>query len=181
MPAKKEAVINLLPQREFEASTAGRILKWALSSFRIIVVLTEMLVMAAFLSRFWLDARNSDLNEQIVQKQTVILSSKEIEERFRLDQKRLLILSELSAISPLSDLIGTIVSYLPTSVTFSSIAIEGDSVDLAGTSGGELGISQFMANLESSKKLSGITLTRVASDTENSLVTNFALKASASK
>ena len=65
MPAKKEPEINLLPQEEFEGSVIGRILKWGLSTFRIIVIIVEMVVMAAFLSRFWLDAKNSDLNEDI--------------------------------------------------------------------------------------------------------------------
>ena len=53
MSARKEE-INLLPQKGFEATTAGRILAWILSTFRIIVIITELLVMVAFLSRFWL-------------------------------------------------------------------------------------------------------------------------------
>ena len=63
MPKKKN--INLLPKEEFDASVVGRLLRWAMGTFRIIVIITEMIVMAAFLSRFWLDAQNSDLNDEI--------------------------------------------------------------------------------------------------------------------
>ena len=61
----KNKSINLLPQEEFDASIFGRTLKWAMGTFRIIVIITEMVVMGAFLSRFWLDAQNSDLDNSI--------------------------------------------------------------------------------------------------------------------
>ena len=64
---KKSSRINLLPQEEFAASTLGRILAWILSTFRILVIMTELIVILAFLSRFWLDARTTDLNEEIKQ------------------------------------------------------------------------------------------------------------------
>ncbi len=76
---KKKRRINLLPQEEFAASILGRVLAWLLSSFRAIVSLTEMTVMIAFLSRFWLDAKSADLNELIRQKQPVIASTSDFE------------------------------------------------------------------------------------------------------
>jgi len=36
-----------------------------MGSFRIIVIVTEIIVMGAFLSRFWLDAQNSELDSSI--------------------------------------------------------------------------------------------------------------------
>src|SRR3989344_5652085 len=98
MPAKKEKqkLINLLPQEEFTASTLGRILTWLLSSFRIIVIVSEMVVMGAFVSRFWLDAKNADLSDDIEQKQAVVTSFSDFEQQFRSIQKKLLIFSSLS-------------------------------------------------------------------------------------
>jgi len=85
----KSKQINLIPQDEFESSNFGRILKWALSTFRIVVIVTELIVMSAFLSRFWLDAKNSDLNEEINVNKSQIIAYKDIETEFRSLQKNL--------------------------------------------------------------------------------------------
>jgi hypothetical protein len=41
----KNKAINLLPQEEFDISIIGRTLKWAMGTFRIIVIVTEIVVM----------------------------------------------------------------------------------------------------------------------------------------
>src|SRR3989344_780469 len=96
MPKSKEQIkINLIPQDEFESSTFGRVLKWALSTFRIMVIVTELLVMSAFLSRFWLDARNSDLNEEIEIKKAQIGAYQDVEDSFRKYQAKLVLAKSL--------------------------------------------------------------------------------------
>ena len=86
---KKSQPINLLPKEEFAASTFGRIIKWLLSTFRVIVIVVEVVVMSAFLSRFWLDARSTDLNDQIKQRQSIIASFSSFEQSFRATQAKL--------------------------------------------------------------------------------------------
>src|SRR3989304_5055627 len=94
---KKEEQINLLPEKGFEQTTTGRILTWILSSFRIIVIVTEIIVMIAFLSRFWLDAQNTDLTEELQQKQAVLSASKAFDAEFKDTQKRLKVFTDLTA------------------------------------------------------------------------------------
>src|SRR3989304_6667942 len=98
MAARKKSThqINLLPQEQFAASTSGRILAWALSTFRIIVIITELVVILAFLSRFFLDAQNADLSEQIEQKSGIVAASSDFEKTFRQTQKKLEIFSVLT-------------------------------------------------------------------------------------
>jgi len=93
---EKENKINLLPQKGFEKSTAGRVLTWILSTFRIIVIVTEIIVMVAFLSRFWLDAKNTDLRDEIEQKQAVLSATSSFDRDFKEAQTRLRIFSELT-------------------------------------------------------------------------------------
>jgi Tfp pilus assembly protein PilN len=175
MPAEKKIQINLLPQEQFASSALGRILHWALTSFRVIVVLTEMMVMAAFLSRFWLDAKNSDLNEQISQKQAVILSAKEIEEKFRLDQERLAIYRQTLAAPSLPAYVDTLVSCLPETVTLTSLALNQGQAEITGVAGNEAEISQFIANLKAKENISAVKITQAASDSENASLTDFGL------
>ena len=69
---KKNKEINLLPQEQFAASTTGRVLAWVLSTFRMIVILTEMIVIIAFLSRFWLDIKSNDLTDEVDNQKKIV-------------------------------------------------------------------------------------------------------------
>jgi Tfp pilus assembly protein PilN len=176
--AKKEIKVNLLPQREFEKSTIGRILRWALSSFRLIVILTEMLVMAAFLSRFWLDAKNSDLNASIAQKKAVILSYATTEKSFRAVQKKLNTIAKITPITPTSSYLQTISSYLPPDIELRSVSENENNFQIVGASGSEQSIAQFIANLESAKIFKSVSLGGIDSDKDNQAMTIFTIKAS---
>ncbi len=176
MPVKKEKGINLLPQNEFEVSAKGRILRWALSTFRYIVIITELVVMGAFLSRFWLDAQNSDLNESIKQKIGIISGYQDIEKEFNLAQKRLKIFSEISKQSPKSEMVKTVTSLLPPDVSLVSISSDAGSSQIRGISASEQGIAQFITNLEAQKQFGEIELSQLGSDKENQSSISFTLE-----
>ena len=161
---KKEKEVNLLPQEEFEGSTLGRILKWALSTFRIMVIVTEMVVMLAFLSRFWLDARGTDLNQLIIQKEAVIAAERDFEKEFKNTQKRLRIFANLTSIDvPFAETLKTITSYLPIDSFLTSISFNGDSYQVKGITINEISIAQFIANLKSSQKFKEVSLNGITS------------------
>ena len=122
MPDKK-SVINLLPQEEFNVSVTGRILRWAMSTFRIIVIVTEMVVMAAFLSRFWLDAQNSDLNNAIKIKAAQITALGSTEKEFRLVQSKVNIIGKMQQSPKLTQIVNTVTSKLPGNVILIGILI----------------------------------------------------------
>jgi Tfp pilus assembly protein PilN len=177
MAKPKEIRINLLPQKEFEASILGRILKWALSTLRIIVIVTEMLVMSAFLLRFWLDAKNSDLNEAISQKIAVISAYQDVENEFRLAQKKINIFAKLTQEPIKSEKIKVISQSLPPEISLTSVSLDKDSFQIKGVSGNEQSISQFIVNLESAEEFSQVELVQLDSDKENPFLIIFILKA----
>jgi len=164
MAKKKKEVINLLPQEEFAASTVGRILTWLLSTFRMIVIATEMVVMAAFLSRFWLDARNTDLSDEIKQKQAIISSYKDVESRFRSSQAKLAIISALTGAGTNGSAISSVSESLPPDVLLSSISIEKQIAKIAGLGASERSISQLMVNLGAEETFSSVNLNQLSSD-----------------
>lgn len=179
--AKKELKINLLPQKEFERSTLGRILKWALSSFRIIVIVTELIVMAAFLSRFWLDANNSDLNDAISQKKAIITSFAETEKKFRTFQKQIDVFTKITSSTQKSEYLNLITSLTPPEVVLNSISDSEDSVQIIGYSGSEQNISQFIKNLSSAGKFKDVSLNKIDSSEDNSSAIVFTIKAGISE
>jgi Tfp pilus assembly protein PilN len=169
--------INLLPQEEFSASTLGRILTWALSTFRIIVILTEVVVMLAFLSRFWLDARANDLNDEIRQKSAVISASADFEKQFRDIQNRLKIFDTVTGnVGTVSQYLEGLSSYIPIDVTLSSFQFSSGSLQLRGNSASEIGIAQFIANLQGSKIFTNIALSSIGTNPQNNSQLTFGLK-----
>jgi Tfp pilus assembly protein PilN len=181
MPAtkKRSRKINLLPREEFLTSTAGRIFAWILSTFRIIVIVTEILVMLAFLSRFWLDAQNTDLNELLLQKQAVLAAALDFENEFKDTQARLYVFNEYAKDEQIiSDALNVISSSLPPDIFLGSIAFNEKAVSTKGTSPSEAGIQQFIVNLSASDKFFNVTLVDVKSEQEGFLAfsINFVLR-----
>lgn len=174
---KKKNKINLLPQEEFAQSTLGRVLAWLLSSFRVIVIITEVFVMMVFLSRFWLDAKSADLNDLIKQRQAVLAASVDFEKEFRGVQKKLDIFSELTDIDKLTtDHLNNTSSLVPPEIILSSFSFVGDDIKIEGISPNERGIAQFVANLEASDEFEEVIITRINTDQETQVLLTFALK-----
>jgi len=173
MSAKK--LINLLPQEEFETSLVGRVLRWATGTFRIIVILTELVVMGAFLSRFWLDAKNSDLNELIEVKSAQISSQSDFEKEFRNLQKRVEVFKKMSADKKFSEILAAITSKLPPEVSFSSLSLRESAAQIKGVAKSELAITQFMANLEADQFFKEVSLEQISQSENNPALTVFAL------
>jgi len=176
MAARKENLVNLLPKDKFSSSNLGRILAWLLSTFRIIVIVVEMVVMAAFLSRFWLDAKNSDLNDEIEQKVALVSASSNFESEFRSVQTRLKIFSSLTQESKtLSKFFELIPSRTPQDVLLTSFSLVPDGISIVGLSTSEQTIAQFIVNLESDPNISKVTLMTIDADKQNQGMLKFGL------
>jgi len=171
----KTRSINLLPQEEFDVSVVGRILKWAMGTFRIIVIITEMIVMGAFLSRFWLDARNSDLNDLIEVKSAQISSQSDFEKQFRGLQEKLNIVEEISKDNKFSEILSRVSSKLPPDASFSSLSFQESSAQIKGVAGSEFAIMQFIANLDAEKLFKEVFLGSVSQSENNPALTIFAI------
>jgi hypothetical protein len=175
MPKVKNKLINLLPRDEFETSVLGRILKWALSSFRVMVIITEIVVMSAFLSRFWLDARNSDLNEELEMGEIQIGAYEEVELEFRDIQKKLSIVKLLYNEPKPTKILSDVAQTLPPDIFLSSIILNQTSLLIKAASFSESSIAQFVTNLEANKSFSDIESSQISTDQDNPSVTVFTI------
>jgi len=163
----KDKTINLLPQEEFDVSMLGRTLKWAMGTFRIIVIVTEMIVMGAFLSRFWLDAQNSDLSNSIKIKSAQIVAQAATEKEFRSVQSKLSIVKQIRTGSPYSQKIEAITSKVPSGVNLTTVTVLENSAMVRGSSITELGIAQFIANLRADPSFKTVDLGQINSSEGN--------------
>ena len=173
--AVKQKNINLIPLDDFESSTTGRILKWALSSFRVMVIATELVVMSAFLSRFWLDARNSDLNEELEISKAQVGVYIDVETSFRSYQKKLKVAKAMYLEPKMSDYMSTFSKTIPQDVSLNSVSIADNQLQLRASAFSENSIAQFLINLEKSGGFNNLNLTQISTSADNSNMTVFTI------
>lgn len=148
MAAQKFSKINLLPKDAFEFSTLGRVLRWALTSGRVLVVLTEFVVILAFGSRFYYDRKLNDLMETIDQKQAVVESYADIEKQMRdLLAREKIIDNYLKNNLRVSERIRQIKSVTPAGVSYEQITVMPTNLDLSGRAGSETAFYQVLTGL----------------------------------
>lgn len=166
---KRTTKINLLPQEEFAVSTMGRVLRWLLSTFRYLVITTEMIVIIAFISRFYFDSRTTDLDDEIKQKQQVIASYEDLEEDFRNAQLKLSIFENLTGnSSKTSAFLEEISSKLPNDIQLYRLSFNNDNtMNVEAASISEQSISQLIKALENSQLLENVTLVSIESKADS--------------
>ena len=172
MPKNKS--INLLPQEQFNASTTGRVLKWATGTFRIMVIATEMVVMGAFLSRFWLDAQNSNLNNTIKVKSAQITAQKDLEKNFRSIQSKLNVFSQIKKDQKTSIYLEKVASSVPANIILTRVTFSVEGAEVRGVSLSDADILQFIANLQG-KGFKEVDLGQISSSETNLAETSFAI------
>lgn len=159
--------INLLPKDKFEISPVGRFLKWATSAGRIIVVLTEFVVICAFLSRFYFDTQLANLFDEINQKKAIVTSAAAFEESFRQTQEKIKIIKSLLAQeSRPSLLISEISQLLPLDISLTAVGLEEKKIILSGYTLSENSLRLFWAGLNQHPQLEQIALTNISSRKE---------------
>lgn len=153
------ASVNLLGQEDFTHSPMGKIVTWATTYGRYIMVGTELIVLLAFISRFSLDRKLTDLKETIAQKQSIIQTNLSFENEIRSIQAATTSVDALfTGQSAGLDAITTIQGFLPADVAIDNIEVTKDMIKGSFTSGTVESFSLFLARLKTSKTLHDVAL-----------------------
>lgn len=176
MPAKDK--INLLPKDEFETSSVGKFVQWAVHVGRWIVVLTEFIVICAFLSRFYFDTKLANLFDDIKQKQSIVDSALSFEDNFRQVQDKIKIIKGLIAEEKKPSITLVEVSQsLPLDVTLTGINIDNGSLGLSGYSLSERGLNVLLSGLVTNPHLEAVSLDNISSQKDNPSTVGFTISA----
>ena len=152
MPAKKE--ISLLPDEENPNSPSARFLQWITTVGRFVIVFTELIVISAFISRFWLDRKNSDYSDILRQQKAILESTQAFEKEYSLLQQRLKVIKDFYSKTPeYNSKIISLTESTPNDIVYNSLVVENDinrksivaNIDL--TSYREESIVDFITNL----------------------------------
>jgi len=165
MPAKKLPKVNLLPKDAFETSFLGKFLKWSLTAGRVMVVLTEFVVILAFSSRFWFDKELNDLRESNDAKLTTIQSYIDIE-----NQMRKVLVRQKAVDTFLSEELKTseglekLKLLLPSGTILSQVSFLPGGIGIAGITGSERSLAQTINAMKSYQDLAGVDIKKIEFD-----------------
>lgn len=177
MPAGTSAKplrVNLLGQQDLAHTPWGRIVTWATSWGRYIMITTEIVVLLAFISRFSLDRKLTDLTEEITQKQAIIEANQPFEQEIRRIQDRLGQVKTLLKTQPLPvEVLTIITTILPTDVYIESLELINTKVQASVVAGSTAGFSQFLANLQATPQLTNVTVGEIVREPAIGLMFGF--------
>lgn len=166
MANKKE--LSLLPDSNNPNSFSARFIKWATTVGRWIMILTELIVISAFISRFWLDRKNSDLSDAIRQKQSILESTQDFELEFLALQKRLnFIKTFYSQNHEYSSKIDSLVNSTPSDLIYKNLSIKPDvttnkiNADATVIAFSEPSIIKFISNLMSNSDIETVKINQI--------------------
>lgn len=155
--------INLIPKKR--SSFAEKFFYWLLTVGRYIIIGTELVVFAVFISRFQLDTRLSDLNDKIKQEEAVVKSLEQVDANARALQIRLSEIKKLTGSQKnASDLLFRISQVVPETVSLNMLSQQGGMLTISAVSSQSKGFSVFVQNLRTLESLRNISITEVSKD-----------------
>jgi len=187
MIAKKE--VSFLPEEDNVNSTSSRIILWLTTVGRYVIVFTELIVISAFLSRFWLDRTNADLSEAVRQQKAILESTSKFEKDYSALQKRLKLIRNLYTSQPeYESSLTALVESTPDDITYTNLSLSRDtsnnevSATVTLYAFKETSIVDFITNLMANSKISSVDIKTIEKKTrEDKYTVNLSLIFSKSK
>lgn len=151
--------INLLPKDSFEFSALGRILKWTTTVGRVLVVMTEFVVILAFASRFYFDKRVNDLTESIDSKLNIIKSFDQVEANIRKVLTKQTVVSDyIKNNVGFDSKMASIGNIMPNGGALDMMTFKGKEVSIKGKVGSEGAFAQMLKGIKREKDLKQLAL-----------------------
>lgn len=156
--------INLLPRDAFESSTLGVVLEWSLVFGKWAVILTQLVVMGAFLYRFTLDRKLTDLRKSIASDVAVIKSYDQVERDYTLLQKQVATAkTTMASQAILAKTIEGIASITPNEIWFERINITPETLSMTAYAASLPSFGQFLTAVQTNPLFNGVRIGKIES------------------
>lgn len=169
--------INLLPKDPFFSTVIGKILKWALSAGRYIVIFTELVVIMSFIARFTLDRQVTDLNSSIENKKQIILAYGNLENNFRTIQEKISQYQQTEQETNMVDTFANLSAVIPDGIILTELAIKPTSVTISGRTFSQNSFNILVNNLQLSPDFLNINVGEIQSSESEKGSLEFSIKA----
>lgn len=163
------ATINLLKSKD--KNFWNRFIGWALTFGRVVVIVTEMIAISAFLYRFFLDRELIDLHDQIKQKEAIVRLSKKNEDAFRNLQERLASTQSLKDnAAETAQIIIDITDLAPPNITFNTITLSGDNLRIEANIQSVSTLTDFVNKLKAYNRIQRVSLDNIENKATNAQI-----------
>lgn len=167
---KKSASINLIGKSG--GGVIDTFITWALNICRLIVILTEVIALSAFLYRFSLDSQLIDLHAKINQEQNTVTYYKSIEDTYRNVQKRIALAKNLSQQSDIKnrtmhDILNAITTSKLIANTFS---LSDTVVKIDANVQSAVALNAFITSLKNNKHVTGVNIDSIQNKAESATI-----------
>lgn len=169
--------INLLPKDPFFSTIFGKVLRWALSAGRYIVIFTELVVIISFITRFTLDRKVTDLNSAIEKKRQIILAYGDLEESFRTVQEKITQYKQTEQETNMVDTFANLSAVVPDGILLTELAVRPTSVTISGRTYSQNSFNILVNNLQLSSDFFNINIGEVQSSEDEKGSIEFSITA----
>lgn len=159
--------INLVKK---EVPFLDKFIAWALTIGRLLVVITELIALSAFIYRFSLDRQLIDLHSKIKQQEAIVNHFKSNEDAYRNLQERLAL---SKTFSKLSDNIGQtfkdVTGFAPKDILFSNLSFHRNRITINANAYSTSSLSSFINSLKNYRKIQTVSVDSI----ENKISSGF--------
>lgn len=152
--------INLIKNKQIPLF--DKFMNWALTVGRLIVILTEIVAISAFIYRFSLDERLIDLHSAIKQKQNLISLLRRDEDKYRNLQDRIALASDLMEKNAKTNkVIFDIVGLVPQGATIESLTFNKNKLILSADVNSVLSLTNFINVLKDYPDIKAVSIDNI--------------------
>ena len=165
---KSSASINLLKK---QTSLVDRFITWALTVGRLLVILTEIVALSAFIYRFSLDRQLIDLHSKIVQEQAIVNYLKDNEKTYRNLQDRLATAANFSTLGAsrlkvFSDIVG----FTPQGMSYNNLSLYENRIKVDANVDSVSSLSTFVNSLKNYPAIDTVSIDKIGSKPSSAVI-----------
>lgn len=149
--------INLVKNKQIPF--LDKFMNWALTAGRLIVIITEVVAVAAFIYRFSLDEKIIDLHSAIKQKQALVSLLKPDEDKYRNLQERIALASTISEKSiKTNKIVLDIISSVPPGTTINDFIFNKDRINISVSLNSVSSLTDFIEPLKNHPNIKSLSI-----------------------
>ncbi|MCL5435217.1 MAG: hypothetical protein M1405_02405 [Patescibacteria group bacterium] len=165
---KNSASINLLKK---QTSLIDRFVNWALTIGRLLVILTEIVALSAFIYRFSLDRQLIDLHSKITQEQAIVNYLKDNEKTYRNLQDRLFIATTYSSLGVSRfKVFRDIVSFAPLGMTFNNVTLHEDRIKIDANADSVSSLNIFVNSVKNYSEIDSVSIDKIENKPSSAVI-----------
>lgn len=160
--------INLIGEKG--KTTYDVVLEWMLYIGRLLVILTETIALIVFASRFYLDRRLIDLNDEIKNNQTIVSYFTQEQEYRKIEKKLAISKSNNSYSSTIYNLLEKILTKTDNQITIETLNLNKKTLTISAQAQSSALLNSLVQQLKTYPEIKTINVDKVENRTSNAVI-----------